>query len=65
MEDSFWLCGVCDAVMKHRTPSIACVFCKNYVHLKVCAGLSFKEAITQQKTFLCKNVLARQKMNEN
>ena len=38
------MCGVRDEKMKPRTPSIACISCQNYVHLKKCAGLPFREA---------------------
>ena len=36
-------CGVCDAVMQVRTPSITFTSCRNWLHLK-CAGLNGIEA---------------------
>ena len=47
------MCGICDEKMKPRTPSIACISCQNYVHLKKCAGFSFREAKKLNGKFNC------------
>ena len=52
-----WACGVCDEVMQARTPSIACTSCRNWVHLKKCAGLSGLEAKKNRTTFSCSKCL--------
>ena len=48
-----YVCGVCNKYMKATTPSIACVSCCNWIHLKQCAKLSFKEAMGKKKIFKC------------
>ena len=47
------MCAVCDEKMNPRTPSIACISCQNYVHLKKCAGFSFREAKKLNGKFTC------------
>ena len=48
-----YVCGVCNKSMKATTQSIACVSCCNWIHLKQCAKLSFKEAMEKKKSFKC------------
>ena len=48
-----YVCGVCNNYMKATTLSIACVSCCNWIHLKQCAKLSFKEAMGKKKIFKC------------
>ena len=43
--------------MKLRTPSIACISCQNYVHLKKCAEFSFLEAKKLNGKFNCSKFL--------
>ena len=45
------MCGVCDKKMKPRAPSTACILCQNYVYLKNCAGLLFREAKKLNRKF--------------
>ena len=47
-----YICGVCDETMTAKTPSIGCINCRNWVHLK-CANLKYKEAKNVQDTYFC------------
>ena len=48
-----YVCRVCNKSMKATTPSVACVSCCSWIHLKQCAKLSFKEAMEKKKTLKC------------
>ena len=52
---SVWKCGVCDEEMLKKTASIACITCRNYIHLGAnkCAQLTYKQAVKVEKTFQC------------
>ena len=57
MDAALWYCGVCsgvcNVVMERTTPAIACVGCRNWVHLVKCAGLNWTQAKKKKKTFKC------------
>ena len=52
-EEAWWFCGVCDAKMAARTPSLGCMKCLNYIHLKGCSGISYKEALQSKGKYTC------------
>ena len=54
-----YVSGVCEKSVKATSPSIACVSCYNWVHLKLYAKMKFKEAIEKQKTFQCSACLKK------
>ena len=56
-EDGLWLCGVCDGIVKSYQASIACLKCKNYVHLTKCAGLTYSKARKMAGAFQCSKCL--------
>ena len=45
------MCEVRDKKTKLKTPSIACISCQNYIHLKKRTGFSFREAKTLDGKF--------------
>ena len=47
------LCRVCDEKMKPKIPSIACISCQNYVHIKKFSGLLFRETKKLNGKFNC------------
>lgn len=56
-EDGLWLCGVCDGIVKSHQASIACLKCKNFVHLTKCAGLTYAKARKVVGAFQCSKCL--------
>ena len=44
-----YVCGVCNKSMKATTPSIARVSSCNWIHIKQCVKLEFKEAMEKKK----------------
>ena len=49
----FYICGVCHGTVGQREASIACRTCRNWIHLKRCAKLSFKEAKKLKDSYSC------------
>ena len=47
------MCEVRDEKMKPKTPSIACISCQNYIHLKKRNGFLFREAKTLDGKLNC------------
>ena len=64
LDKSVWACGVCDVEMEEKTPSIVCVCCRQWVHLK-CAKLTPKEAKklhkSKRRKFECSRCLKQHK----
>ena len=51
--DSYYICGGCDHVMKANTPSVSCISCCQWIHLKTCANLTYKEAKKLKNLYQC------------
>ena len=59
MADYYYICGACNKNLNEKAPSIGCVCCKNWIHLKKgCASLSWKEAKKLNGKYICPKCVA-------
>ena len=63
MSSSLYLCGVCDREVGIREASAVCTTCRNWIHLRSCANMFFKEARKVKDTFSCSACIGKKDDN--